>query len=135
MVKSPYILYIEDDELEIVKFRLSFKSLQSTYSLQSCINGEEGLHFLDENKHHLPSFIILDLNMPIMNGFEFLEKIKSDVNYKRIPVIIFSSSNNDSDIINSYDLQVAGYFVKPFNPGDYHQVVEKINHYWEKSKL
>ncbi len=135
MVKSPYILYIEDDELEIIKFRLSFESLQSTYSLQSCINGEEGLNFLNDNKHNLPSFIILDLNMPIMNGFEFLEKIKSDVNYKRIPVIIFSSSSNESDVVYSYDLQVAGYFVKPFNTGDYNQVVKKINHYWEKSEL
>ncbi len=132
---TPYILYLEDDEIEVLKFRLAFSSLQSTYGLEACQNGEDGLLFLSQNKHHLPSFILLDLNMPIMNGFEFLEKVKSSATYKKIPIIIFSSSNNQSDIIFSYDLQVAGYFVKPFNPDDYKKVIEKINRYWEECKL
>lgn len=131
----PYILYLEDDEVEILKFKMAFDSLQSTYDLEACQNGEEGLNFLNENKHQLPSFILLDLNMPVMNGFEFLEKVKSSATYKKIPIIVFSSSDNQSDIIYSYDLQVAGYFVKPFNPDDYKKVIEKINRYWEECKL
>ncbi|APD07891.1 putative methanoproteinis regulatory protein FilR2 [Flavobacteriaceae bacterium UJ101] len=134
-MENPYILYLEDDELEIHKFRLAFDSLGSNYKLKSCNNGEEGLLFLNQNRHHLPSFILLDLNMPIMNGFEFLEEVKSNASYKKIPIVIFSSSNNQSDIIYSYDLQVAGYFVKPFNPEDYKKVIEKINHYWEQCEL
>ncbi len=134
MFKTDYILYLEDDRVELLKFKLALAELQSGIPVQSLENGLLGLEFLEANINKLPKVIVLDLKMPIMNGIEFLEKVKTHISLRRIPVIVLSSSSSDTDILHSYDHQVAGYFVKPFDTEEYHQIVKKIASYWQTSK-
>ncbi len=129
-----YILYIEDDPLEVLKFKYAMKSFGfDNNNIAIANNGEEGLDFLSKKPHDLPKIIVLDLKMPIMNGFEFLEVIKSNITFKRIPIIVLTSSNNKDDIIHSYDLQSSGYFVKPFKTEQYNDIILQINNYWNTS--
>ena len=99
------------------------------------MNGERGLEFLNERRHHLPKLIVLDLRMPVMNGFEFLEKMKNDLTFRRIPIIVLSSSKNEKDIVQCYDYQIAGYFTKPFSMNDYNKIIESIASYWGQAKI
>ena len=134
MTSKKYILYIEDDKLEIMRFKIALKQNKFEGELEVGMNGEEGLNILNEKRHYLPSFIVLDLRMPVMDGFEFLDNIKKDITFRRIPIIILSTSQNESDILKSYDYQVAGYFTKPFSPMEYNKIVELIKLYWETAK-
>ena len=103
--------------------------------LHICQDGIEGLEWLENNKEDLPSVILLDLNMPRMNGLEFLAHIKKDDSFKFIPVIILTTSNNQKDKEESYRLSVAGYVVKPVEYGEYLDTMQKIKEYWEKCEL
>jgi CheY-like chemotaxis protein len=130
----PYILYVEDDQLEAMRFQIALKVNDFEGKVDIALNGEEALEKLKEKRHDLPRIIILDLNMPVMNGFEFLTTIKNDISFRRIPIIILTTSENENDILQSYDFQVAGYFTKPFNPNKYNQIIARIKSYWEMSK-
>ena len=130
-----YLVYIEDDPIELIKFKRAYKELDAKTRIESFENGAKGLDFLIENVASPPKIIILDLRMPVMNGFEFLEKIKNHLSLRKIPVIVFTSSDDKNDVSLSYDNQVAGYFVKPFSHDAYKKVVEKINAYWTTSQF
>ena len=83
----------------------------------------------------MPDLVISDVDMPEMNGFEFLREIKNDDNLKKIPVIVLTTSDTDQNILESYQLGVAGYITKPV---DYHQFVESmktVDMYWTLSRL
>ena len=134
MLKNDYILYLEDDSLELLKFKLALSQLEIALPVQSFGNGLLGLEFLEANINKLPKVIVLDLKMPVMSGIEFLERIKAHISLRRVPVIVLSSSDNDNDILYSFDHQVAGYFVKPFDTDEYHQIVKQIATYWQTSK-
>lgn len=135
MTTSKYLMYLEDDPIELMKFKMAFKEVQQDIAITSYKNGLEGWEHLIANSNNLPQIIVLDLRMPIMNGFEFLEKLKSNVTFRKIPVIVLTTSDNENDILYSFDHQVAGYFVKPFSTEDYNEIILKINQYWETSKI
>ena len=129
-----YILYIEDDKLETMRFQMALHQNKFIGEIKIAENGAKGLEILNEQRHHLPNIIVLDLQMPIMNGFEFLAVIKEDITLRRIPIIILTTSKNETDIFQSYDFQVAGYFTKPFSNREYNGIVKCIKDYWEISK-
>lgn len=128
-----YILYLEDDKIDAIRFTSTLNYLKFDKSIVVKENGEEGLEWLNENKHWLPNFIVLDLNMPVMNGIEFLSILKKNENFKKIPVIVFSTSNHKSDINATYNYNIAGYMVKPFKMEDYTNILQVIKDYWGKS--
>ncbi len=134
MTPERYLLYLEDDPIELIKFQSAFNEINPGITIKSFSNGQEGWDFLIKNPNNAPSVIVLDLKMPVMNGFEFLEKIKNNVSFRKIPVIILSTSNHENDILYSFDHQVAGYFVKPFSTKDYNNIIAKVNEYWQTSK-
>jgi CheY-like chemotaxis protein len=127
------ILLIEDDIIETMKMRRVFAKLNIQNTLHVCKNGQEGLTWLEENPYNFPSLIILDLNMPLMDGIEFLKTIKHDDKWCAIPVVVFSTSNNPSDIRECYRNHVAGYFVKPLDYYEYERQVGILRAYWEAS--
>jgi len=133
-VTRPYILYVEDDKLEAMRFKIALSKNGFAGEIRMAENGEAGLELLNSQRHHLPNIIVLDLQMPKMNGFEFLAEIKDDITMRRIPIIILTTSNNEKDILQSYDFQVAGYFTKPFGHVKYNEIVSCIQTYWENSK-
>ena len=118
-MKKHSILLVEDDELDIISFRRSLKQLGSEYELHTAYNGKEALSYLSDNKEtNKPDVILLDLNMPKMNGIEFLKILRSDEELKDISVFIITTSTETSDRAITEQLGISGYILKPLNYTD-----------------
>ncbi len=133
-MNTPYILYVEDDEIEVMKFLHALKDYDVAKNIKVATDGEQGWQRLEENRVNPPRLIILDINMPKLNGLELLSKIKNDKDFQTIPVIMLTTSENQKDIETSFKNQVAGYFVKPFEPEKYNEIIASINRYWTYSQ-
>ncbi len=126
------ILLVEDDEIETLKFERAFKKLGYNHNVYNARNGEEALSLCELEQ---PNLILLDLNMPKMNGLEFLILLKNNESLKFIPAVVFTTSNNHQDLIKSYEIGVAGYIVKPLRYEAYVNQIEKIINYWAINEL
>lgn len=126
------ILLVEDDEIEKLKFERAIKKLNLSLNIIMANNGEEALVQCNEET---PNLILLDLNMPKMNGLEFLAHLKTDENLKFIPTVVFSTSNNHQDMLSAFKIGVAGYVVKPLHYHDYVDQINKIVSYWSINEL
>ena len=122
-------LLIEDDEIETIKFKRVLSGIGQNHQVIEAKHGEEALEFLSSNQE-LPDIILLDLNMPRMNGIEFLKNLKADSMMRYIPVVILTTSDNHGDVLNSYTEGVAGYIVKPLKYGDYKKRIQGLVTYW-----
>jgi CheY-like chemotaxis protein len=129
MTENLSFLFIEDDEIEILKFKKSLKKLGFSHRILEAKNGEEALDVL-KKKEELPHVILLDLNMPKMNGLEFLKEIKQDPHLRYIPAIIVTTSSNQQDMLESYKLGIAGYIIKPLRYEDYIKKIQRVVDYW-----
>ena len=115
-MKTHSILLVEDDELDVISFRRSLKELASDYELHTAYNGKEALTFLDScDESQLPDVILLDLNMPKMNGIEFLKILRNDERLNGISVFIITTSTENSDRVVTEQLGISGYILKPLN--------------------
>jgi len=123
MRNSKPILLVEDDDVDQIVMERAFKDLKITNQLVNTANGEEALEYLKNESNKKPCFIFLDLNMPKMNGIEFLRIIKADEALKKIPVIIMTTSRAEQDIVKSFRLGAVGYIVKSI---DYEKSAETI---------
>jgi len=132
---SKPILLLEDDIIDIKTIQRTFKENNIKNRLEICNNGEEALSHLRDVNKELPCLILLDLNMPRMNGLEFLSIIKKDVDYKKIPVVILTTSQDHYDKSKSFELGVAGYMVKTVNYDDFSNIIKNINRYWTRSEF
>lgn len=127
------ILLIDDDEIERMKFRKVCEKKQINHLIIEAENGEKAISLLNNSENSF-DLIILDLNMPKMNGFEFLRKLKTEKDFQYIPVIIMSTSNNYSDLKECYNIGIAGYFSKPLHFNEYSSKIISLLNYWEKSE-
>lgn len=109
------ILLVEDDQLDVISVERSLNKIDQNYELFTAYNGIEALDILKDNPNALPDVILLDLNMPIMNGIEFLKVIKSDDRYKSIEVFIMTTSGEEADRRVAEELGISGYLIKPLN--------------------
>ena len=129
------ILLVEDDIVDMMSVKRALKDINVTNPLYHVENGVEALEYLADKEKPRPTIILLDLNMPKMGGIEFLSIMKKDESTRRIPVIVLTTSRAEYDKIQSYDLGVAGYMIKPV---DYHQFMEVIRAmcmYWTLSEV
>jgi CheY-like chemotaxis protein len=133
-MKALNILLIEDDMIEVMKLNRATGSLQLKHKITEANNGEDALKIL-EQKDNLPDIILLDLNMPKINGIEFLKILKSDDRLKYIPTIILTTSNNQRDLLECYKIGVAGYILKPLKYEEYVSKIEKLLSYWSINEL
>ncbi len=133
-MKTLKILLIEDDIIEVMKLNRTISSLELHHKIIEANTGEEALKIL-EKKAELPDIILLDLNMPKINGIEFLNILKNDPVLKYIPTIILTTSNNQKDLLECYKIGVAGYVLKPLKYEDYVSKIEKILAYWSINEL
>ncbi|MEO7975607.1 response regulator [Flavobacterium sp.] len=118
-MKKPTILLIEDDELDIISVERSLKKIESGYILHTAYNGIEAFKMLrDANMNLVPDVILLDINMPRMNGIEFLEILRTDEILKDIKVFIMTTSSEASDRSAAEKLGISGYILKPLNYND-----------------
>lgn len=120
--------------IEVMKLNRTISSLKLNHKIIEANNGEDALKIL-EQKDVLPDIILLDLNMPKINGIEFLGILKNDDTLKYIPTIILTTSNNQKDLLECYKIGVAGYVLKPLKYEDYVAKMEKLLAYWSINEL
>lgn len=134
MPVKPTILIIEDNPAEVRLLREALKESSFDPTLYILGDGAAAIRFLDEikqeNSHGLPHLILLDLNLPLKNGFEILHHIKGDDVLKRIPVIVLSSSQNPDDIAKAYDLHANCYLNKPVDFEPFFEIVKALEYFW-----
>ena len=135
MRDSRPILLVEDDTVDAMTVRRAFRDLKITNVLVHAVNGEQALALLREGGSDRPCLILLDLNMPKMNGIEFLEIVKADAGLKKIPVVVLTTSNEERDIVETFRLSVAGYVIKPIDYRNFVDAVRTINLYWTLSEI
>jgi chemotaxis family two-component system response regulator Rcp1 len=133
-IKQKTILLVEDN---IAHSRLIHEALKnSTLQHRTLVlkNGVEALEYLrscgNDGESPRPDIILLDLNLPKMNGIELLSEIKNDPKLKRIPVLMLTTSPKEEDILRSYDLHVNCYVRKSRNLNDLFNIVRKIEEFW-----
>jgi len=129
------ILLVEDDEVDIMTIKRALKEIHVTNPLVSRENGEQALAYLQDAANERPCIILLDLNMPVMNGIEFLQVVKSDDQLKRFPVIVLTTSEEQQDKVNSFNFSVAGYMAKPVDYRQFVEVMRSIDLYWSISEM
>jgi CheY-like chemotaxis protein len=132
--KKP-ILLVEDDRVDVMTIRRALKEINVSNNVIVAGNGEEGLAYLQNPKNILPCIILLDINMPKMNGIEFLEIMKKEDRLKIIPVIVLTTSQEEQDRTNSFNLGISGYMIKPVDYKQFVDVIKTINLYWTLSEL
>ena len=135
MRNSKPILLIEDDNVDVMTVERVFRDLKIANQLVSTSNGERALEYLRTNGNKKPCVILLDLNMPKMNGTEFLKIVKTDESLKKIPVVVLTTSSQQQDVVESFKLGAAGYMVKSVDYGKFVETIRTINLYWTLSEL
>lgn len=133
------ILLVEDDEVDIMNVQRAFKKNNINNPLFVARNGLEALDALRGNNPMTrvpsPRVILLDINMPKMGGTEFLNIIRKDPELRAISVFVMTTSNEESDKIAAYDLNVAGYILKPLSFEGFTSAVAILNHYWQLCEM
>jgi CheY-like chemotaxis protein len=129
------ILLVEDDQVDTMTVKRALKEIHVTNPLVHVENGEEAVNYLRDSQRDKPCIMLLDLNMPIMNGIEFLQVVKHDDQLKRIPVVVLTTSEEQQDKVSSFNLGVAGYMAKPVDYRQFVEVMRSIDAYWTISEM
>lgn len=129
------ILLVEDDTVDAMTVARAMRELNVSNSLVHVLNGEEALDYLRNNAKTKPCVILLDLNMPRMNGNDFLRIVKADPHLRCIPVVVLTTSQADQDKIECFDRSVAGYIVKPSGYEVFVRAMKVLDLYWTLNAL
>ncbi|MGA2071228.1 MAG: response regulator [Sedimentisphaerales bacterium] len=129
------ILLIEDDTVDAMTVKRAFNDLHVMNTLIRVVNGEQALEYLRDSANAEPCVVLLDLNMPKMNGVEFLKIVKADGKLRRIPVVVLTTSKADQDRFECFNCSAAGYIVKPVDYKGFVEAMRIFNLYWTLSEL
>ena len=135
MQKPKPILLVEDDSVDAMTVKRAMRDLQVNHSVIHSVNGEEAMKYLTSPDTEKPFVILLDLNMPKMNGIEFLKVMKTSPELKTIPVIVLTTSKERQDVLDSFELGASGYMVKPVDYSKFVEILSRIMIYWSSSEL
>ena|SRR5437773_2120182 len=128
------ILLVEDNEGDIVLTLEAFKEMKVKNTVTVMKDGVEAIDFLKERSkadgQTMPDLILLDINMPKLNGIEVLEFIKKDEKFRKIPVVMLTTSSSQADIQACYDKYANCFITKPLDFGRFMDVVEQIEKFW-----
>ena len=124
------ILLVEDDALDVMNVRRAFKQNKLTNPIHVAQNGLEALRLLRNGSLPARHLVLLDLNMPKMNGIEFLRELRADPQLQSTSVVVLITSNEDRDRIEAYKLNVAGYLLKPVTFPSFVDLMATLNKYW-----
>jgi CheY-like chemotaxis protein len=127
------ILLIEDNEGDILLTTEAFEESNLSHNLTVARNGKEALNMLiasNNREYILPDLILLDINLPLKNGFEVLESVKKNSLTKHIPVVMFSTSSAQKDVNQAYALQASSFICKPSESGKLKNAIDTITEYW-----
>lgn len=132
-------LLVEDDEVDVMGIQRAFEKLKIANPLVVAHNGLEALVVLrgedGVEKLNKPYIILLDLNMPKMNGIEFLDEIRKDPDLKSSVVFVLTTSSHDVDRVSAYERNVAGYMVKAKPLESFMEAMSMLDHYWRVVQL
>lgn len=130
------ILLVEDDRVDVMTVKRAFRENEVHVELHVRRDGGEGLEALrSEDIDHHRLLVLLDLNMPRVSGLEFLAELRADDDLRRIPVVVLTTSDEEEDMVEAYDLNVAGYMLKPVTYEQFRELVERITSYWAVNRL
>lgn len=134
------ILLVEDDEVDVMNVQRALKKNNATATLYRAANGIEALAMLRTNNQIIPKnnsrlLILLDLNMPKMGGLEFLKELRADLALSNLPVVVLTTSRQDSDLASAYQYNVAGYIIKPITFTSFVETIDVLNRYWSMSEM
>ncbi|MBH8560839.1 response regulator [Nostoc sp. CENA67] len=130
------ILLVEDDAVDVMNVKRAFKKVNITNPIYHADNGVEALKMLRGHNSQPPNvpnerrLILLDLNMPKMGGIEFLQELRRDPKLKATAVVVMTTSNQDQDRVEAYNLNVAGYILKPVTFTSFVEIMATLNKYW-----
>lgn len=130
------ILLAEDDEVDVMTVKRAFRQNHITNPLFVAADGIEALELLRGGR--IPEtrrLVLLDLNMPRMSGIEFLRELRADPALAPTPVVVLTTSNDDKDKVEAYNLNVAGYLLKPVTFQQFCEVMVALNKYWSLVEL
>ena len=128
------ILYVEDNQDAITFFNRVVNKL-GDYQFVTKEDGSSALKMLEEKPDFQPEMILLDINLPDMNGFEILQHLRSQSSYKNVPVIMFTSSDDEKDIKRSYEYGANAYIIKPDSLHSLKEVLEVTFNFWLKHNV
>lgn len=128
------ILLVEDSLADIRLTEEALRDSPIVDTLHVARDGEEAMDFLRQRGKHVeaprPDLVLLDLNLPRKDGREVLEELKSDLDLRRIPIVVLTTSATEADILRSYDLHVNSYVTKPVDLDEFTNVVHSIQGFW-----
>jgi CheY-like chemotaxis protein len=125
------ILLVDDDELDVMNVQRAFRKMEIRHPLYFARDGVEALEKLRDGS--VPAqrrVVLLDLNMPRMSGIEFLREIRADPILRRTSVVVLTTSDEDRDRVEAYNLNVAGYILKPVTLSSFMETIATLNRYW-----
>lgn len=125
------ILLVEDDDIDAMSFERSIRKQKINNQIVRVVNGQEAITLMQNDLQSKPYIVLLDLNMPVMNGFEFLDYIRHDATLRKTIVFVLTSSDDEKDIVQSYDKFVAGYFVKGSTGRQFLELISLLDGYWQ----
>lgn len=128
------ILLVDDDEIDVETVKMELRDHRIANPVRVARDGIEALEILrgenGQSKLSAPYLILLDINMPRMNGHEFLQELRQDEEHKRAIVFVLTTSNDDADRFKAYQHNVAGYIVKDHAGENFHNAIKLLEHYW-----
>jgi CheY-like chemotaxis protein len=132
--RGPRILLVEDNEDDVFITRRSFQKTDPNAEISHVSNGVECLKYLRQEAPYetspLPDLVLLDINMPLMDGREVLEELSADPKLRQIPVVVLTTSESNSEVREMYRLKCNTYITKPVDFNDFHAAVQQIYDYW-----
>jgi CheY-like chemotaxis protein len=132
--RPPEILLVEDHESDVVLAREAFKRGHHEVNLHHVGNGAQCMEYLRKQGAYAdaptPDIILLDLNMPFMNGQEVLVEMQKDAGLRHLPVVVLTSSGYDRDVRQMYELRCNSYITKPLRFAEFQRIVESLMDYW-----
>ena len=132
--RSVEILMVEDSPTDALLARESFRDAKLKNNLHEVVDGVEAMAFLNKEGRYAdaprPDLILLDLNLPKKDGREVLAEIKGDPDLRRIPVVVLTTSKEEEDRLEVYDLNANCYITKPVDFAQFTEIVKSIEHFW-----
>ncbi|GAA3761474.1 response regulator [Plantactinospora mayteni] len=128
------ILVVDDDPGDVLMIEEALADSEVPKAIDVVGDGQEAMEFLRQEGRHReaprPDMILLDLNMPRMDGRQVLNKVKSDDRLRTIPIVVLTTSNADTDILGSYNLRANAYVTKPIDLDDFNDVIRRIDEFF-----
>lgn len=128
------VLLVEDNETDVLLTRKSFQNARLAVNLHHVSNGEQCLSFLRKQAGYedvpTPDLMLLDLNMPVMDGRETLSELVSDESLSYLPVVVLTTSDDERDILDMYQLRCSAYLTKPVDFPKFQDMIQKLGDWW-----